>query len=164
MSALGGFETGSFDAVIATCNVIDVLDDGERRALLGEVRRLLGEEGVFAFSSHNRGHVPQLKEPWQLPTNRFLSFAKALVYLPVRMRNRHRMQPFVVRAPDYEILNDSAHDWRLLQYYIYPADSRRQLADCGLSMIECLALDGRRVGDEDRLPEETELYYVARPA
>lgn len=163
MSNLSGFDSDSFDAVIATCNVIDVFDDEERRALLCEVGRLLREGGVFVFSSHNRGHVPLLREPWQLPTHRFLSFAKALVYLPMRLRNRRRLQSLAIRAPDYEILNDSAHDWRLLQYYVHPGDCRRQLADCGLTMLECLTLDGQRVGDDDRTPEETELYYIARP-
>lgn len=167
MADLHGFESDSYDAVMATCNVIDVFDDEQRRALIAEVGRLLAEDGVFVFSSHNRGHVEMLREPWQIPnhpTHRFLAFGKAIVYLPVRLRNRHRLHPHEVHTPAYEILNDAAHDWRLLQYYIFPADSRRQLAKCGLRMVECLALDGRPIAEGDRAPEESELYYVARPS
>jgi SAM-dependent methyltransferase len=166
MSDLSHFDSGSFDAVIATCNVIDVLDDDQRQALIAEVRRLLGEKGIFVFSSHNRGHIEMLREPWQMPnhpTHRFLAFGKAILRLPVRLRNRRRLNRFEVHAADYEILNDAAHDWRLLQYYIFPADSRRQLADHGLQMLECAALDGRPIDDDDQAREEAELYYVARP-
>jgi SAM-dependent methyltransferase len=167
MSDLSRFRPGSFDAVIATCNVIDVLDDAQRRALIAEVRRVLAADGVFVFSSHNRGHVEMLREPWQIPdhsTHPFLAGAKALLHLPVRLWNRHRLKRYEVHADDYEILNDAAHDWRLLHYYIYPGDSRRQLADHGLRMLECVALDGRSIDDDDRVREETELYYVAGPA
>ncbi len=167
MSDLSRFESGAFDAVIGTCNVIDVLEDDRRRALITEVRRLLGDEGAFVFSSHNRGHIEMLRKPWQMPnhpTHRFLALGKAILHLPVRLRNWYRLHRYEVHAPDYEILNDAAHDWRLLQYYISPADSRRQLADCGLRMVECIALDGRPIDDDDQAREESELYYVARPA
>lgn len=167
ISDLSSFEGGSFDAVIATCNVIDVFDDDQRRALLAEVRGLLAADGVFVFSSHNRGHVGMLREPWQIPnhpTHPVLATGKAILRLPMRLWNRHRLKRYEVHAVDYEILNEAAHDWRLLQYYVHPADSRRQLAECGLQMIECLSLSGRAIDDDDRAREEAELYYVARSA
>jgi SAM-dependent methyltransferase len=163
MTELSGFADGAFDAVVAPCNVIDVLDDARRRALLRDARRLLAADGVLVFSSHNRARIPLLKEPWQLPTHDPLAFANAVARLPVRMRNHRRLQRHAVRAADYDILNDSAHDWSLLQYYISPAGQRGQLADCGLELEGCFALDGTPVDEHDPPPETPELHYVARP-
>jgi SAM-dependent methyltransferase len=164
MTDLSRFADGTFDAVVAPCNVIDVVDDAERRALLSDARRLLCADGVLVFSSHNRARVPLLKEPWELPAHSALAFGNAVARLPLRLRNRRRLRPLAVGAPDYEILNDSAHDWSLLQYYIFPADQRRQLADCGLDLVACLSLDGSPVDEDDPPQEPPELHYVARPA
>ena len=63
MSDLDAFGDGAFDAVVASCNVIDVLDDPARRALLGQLRRVLVPGGALQFSSHNRDHDG--RRPWQ---------------------------------------------------------------------------------------------------
>ena len=42
MEDLSGFATASLDAVVGTCNVLGVLDDPERRAMLKELHRVLG--------------------------------------------------------------------------------------------------------------------------
>lgn len=164
MRGIGGFPEASFDAAIATCNVLDVLDDADRRTVLGEIRRLLRSDGIFVFSSHNRGHIPKLREPWQLPLRSPPRIVNGLIRLPFRLRNRRRLQPFVVHEADYEILNDAAHDWRLLQYYIAPAAQRRQLADCGFELLSCLTLNGDPVADGEDAAEHVDLHYVARPA
>jgi SAM-dependent methyltransferase len=52
MRDLDDFGDGAFDAVVGSCNVLDVLDDPERRALLGRLRRVLTPRGVLQFSSH----------------------------------------------------------------------------------------------------------------
>lgn len=164
MRGIGSFAEASFDAVIATCNVLDVLDDDDRRAVLRDVRRLLRPDGILVFSSHNRGHITRLREPWQLPLRSPPRLVNGLIRLPFRLRNRRRLQPFVVHGDDYEILNDAAHDWRLLQYYIAPAAQRRQLADCGFELLASLTLDGAPVSDGEDAAEHVELHYVARPA
>ncbi len=121
---LSTFAEPPFDAVVATFNVVDVLDDAERRALLDEVRRVLVPGGVLVFSSHNRGIAPQIKAPWQLPTHRLLALGNAVVRLPLRMRNRHRLRRHEVHDPGYLIVNDSAHDYGLLHYYVSPSAQR----------------------------------------
>lgn len=153
---------GEFDVVIATCNVIDVLDDDDRRRFLVEAAGKLAPEGVLVFSSHNRAHIPLLKEPWQLPTDRLKPFVKSLLQLPLWTFNHMRLRKLEVHADDYDILNDAAHDWRLLQYYIEPRDQRRQLADAGLATVECRSLVDESVETGAEVIEETEIYYVAR--
>ena len=54
MVDLGDVPDASLEAVVGTCNVIDVLDDADRRALLVELRRILVPGGLLVFSSHNR--------------------------------------------------------------------------------------------------------------
>jgi SAM-dependent methyltransferase len=51
---LSAFRDESFDAVVFAFNGIDfVLPDGDRRACLGHVYRILKPGGVMIFSSHN---------------------------------------------------------------------------------------------------------------
>src|SRR5690348_2925257 len=51
---LGAYEDGAFDTVVAAFNVVDVLSDEDRRAMLDEVHRILTPGGLFIVSTHNR--------------------------------------------------------------------------------------------------------------
>ncbi len=164
MTDLSGFADGNFDAVVASCNVLDALDDADRRTVLREVHRVMTDNGILVFSSHNRAHIELLDGPWRVPTHRLLAFANGLTKLPRRLRNRRRLRPLEVHADDYDIVNDSAHDWMLLQYYIAPADQRRQLGEAGFELLECRTLDDDAVDEDNPAPEPIELHYAARRA
>src|SRR5689334_16990323 len=43
----------TFNAIFASFNVLDVLEDSERREFLSQARRLLCPDGLLIFSSHN---------------------------------------------------------------------------------------------------------------
>jgi hypothetical protein len=66
------------------------------------------------------------------------------------------------RGPDYAIINDTAHDYALLHYYIRRDDQARQLAETGYELLECLDADGCPVGPGVPHPDPW-LHYVARP-
>lgn len=176
LSALGEAVEGPFSAIVLSANVLDVLDDGQRRAALAEIRGLLGPGGVLAFSSHNLAHWDRLaaqRTPARgLRRVRAIAgqaahrspawMAEALVRLPRRRSNRRRLGPLQHRAGDHAIVNDAAHDYSLLHYYISRAAGERQLSELGYAVLDVLELDGSSPlpGADGRGPS---LYYVATP-
>lgn len=162
---LSSFESHSFDVVVGANNVLDVLGDSERHQVLREIGRLLKPEGIVAVSSHNRAYIPKLRKPTDLKGARnIVRAAGKLALMPWREYNRRRLVPFERVEPDYALVNDDAHHFRLLHYYISRAAQERQLAEEGLRLVECLDGEGRVVPPEGSAADWAELYYVARLA
>ena len=166
---LSRFGDGSFRAVIASNNVIDVLgDEGRRRALAG-IARVLADDGVLLFSSHNYANIPHLdtslgaylKGAFRSPRG----FARAVyhvVLLPRRMRNRRVARSFERRDVEYALVNEPVHDHRLVHYFISREAQERQLAAVGLELVDCYDIDGRSVGPGETAEHSSELHYAAR--
>jgi SAM-dependent methyltransferase len=164
---------GPFDVILLSDNVLDVLDDGGRRAALAGMRGLLSDHGLLVFSSHNLAYVehPAAAAPatsaWRGRANQLANrspvwMVNATVRLPRRRANRRRLAPLQYRAADHAIVNDEAHDYGLLHYYIARSDQERQLSELGYELVDVLELAGARVppGEDGRGPS---LYYVATP-
>lgn len=165
---------GSFDAVIAPDNLIDVFDDAARRQVIGDIKDVLAPGGLFIFSTHDLGWAESNPGPreWEQPTRgrslrKLLEKAPADYIQALRNRreiaaNRERLAPLEERHDDYAIINDFPHNYSLLHYYIRSDAQERQLRDLGYELVECLAADGSTVtpgssGNTDSL------HYVARP-
>lgn len=159
---LAAFGDSSLDAVVAPYNVIDVLGDEGRSDLLDELGRIVASEGLLIFSSHNRAAAPPARLEISLRHRGLLGGAKTLVRLPRWLWNRHRILPLQRTEPSYAILNDSAHGYAALHYYIGRDAQQQQLAAHGYELLECLDLDGRAVGPGEDAANSTELHYVAR--
>ncbi|QEC49017.1 class I SAM-dependent methyltransferase [Baekduia soli] len=161
MQDLGGIAGGSLEAVVGTCNVIDVLDDGERRALLAELHRILVPGGVLLFSSHNRDH--RARRPWEPRDWRNpKALAGDVVRLRDGVRNHRRLHRFERDSDDYTLRNDEAHSFSMILYAIGAAAQQRQLTEAGFTLELCLTDDGEPVdpgGAPDRSPY---LHYAAR--
>jgi SAM-dependent methyltransferase len=167
---------GPFDAVLALDNVLDVFDDAERRRVLADLRGLLAPDGLLMFSSHNLAYIDRgarrdagstaspgrvrglLSEVVSRPPS---NVARAVARIPGRRRNRKRLGPLQRRGDGYAIINDSAHDYALLHYYIGRDDQERQLHETGFELIEALDADGGSVGPGQPNPDPW-LHYVAR--
>jgi SAM-dependent methyltransferase len=159
---VGDFGEQTFDAVVATYGVLDVLGDAERRRVLREIGRVLAPGGLLMMSAHNHAYIPRLRAPTDLRARNLVRRTGKLVLMPVRLRNRRalsRMQRF---DSDYAVVNDDAHGYRLLHYYISRDAQERQLQEEGLEFVECLDHDGHRVDSGASADEWVELYYVAR--
>jgi SAM-dependent methyltransferase len=156
---LSRFGDGSFDAVVAPYAVADVLGDDARSRLLDEVRRIVRPGGLFVLSSHNLGAPPGGITLRGAGLLRGIARAR---HLPTWVRNRRRVLPAERREPGYAILNDIAHDYAALHYYVTRDQQERQLAAHGLALVECLDLDGRTVPPGETAPWSPELHYVAR--
>ena len=163
---LSGLADGSRELVVAGFNILGVLDDGERRHALREIRRVLGDGGILLFSAHNLAFLPKVPKPIQivLRSRDPARLAWNLARLPYRLRNHRRVAPLEQRGDDHALVNDQAHDYRLLHYYIGRDGQRRQLEEAGFELLECLDGDGRAVAPGDEAPRHPELHYAARVA
>jgi SAM-dependent methyltransferase len=157
---LSAYATGSFDAVWAPFNVLDVLDDADRRHVIDEIGRVLTADGPLIMSSHNRAAA--IRGPGWVFSLDPLQLAANVARLPLSLRNRRRLAPFQRFEPDYAILNDCAHSFGLLHYYVSRSDQARRLSEQGFDLLECLDLDGRVLELGDDAPGCSELHYVAR--
>jgi SAM-dependent methyltransferase len=159
---LSGFDDGSYGAIVAPFNVLDVLSHSERRGVLEEIRRILREGGLFVMSSHNRSYVSRIGtgiRVW-IGSPRTEPLASVLG-LPRRLRNRRRLRPRERAEDGYALVNDEAHDFAVLHYYITRDAQELQLTELGFTFLECLDLDGRPVDAGSLARNCPELHYVA---
>jgi SAM-dependent methyltransferase len=159
---LSRYTSDSFDVVFASFNVLDVLDDGERRRVLGEIHRMLADGGLLMMSSHNLAHASSIPKPTSLHTRHPLQVVRELMSMPRRVLNRRRLLPLQRVERDYAILIDEAHDYGVLHYYVDRDEQQRQFVETGFELLECLDLDGRPVTAGERASRAPELHYVAR--
>jgi SAM-dependent methyltransferase len=160
MVDLGDVPDASLEAVVGTCNVIDVLDDPGRRALLADLRRILVPGGLLVFSSHNRDgrvHRPWHLHDWRRPA----AVAGDVLRFPGRLRNHRRLRPLERDAGDYALRNDEAHDFTMLLYSIGAPAQRRHLAEAGFELEVCLTDEGDTVS-ESQTSAAPYLHYAAR--
>jgi SAM-dependent methyltransferase len=160
---LSMFATSSFDSVVAADNVIDVLGDDERRRVLRELLRVLAPGGLLIMSSHNRAHLPQIAGPMSLDLRLGpLRVARRLAGMPVLVRNHRRGRALERNEPLYALVNDGAHRYSLIHYYVARDDQARQFTEEGYGLVECLDREGAVVGPGDEAAASPELYYAAR--
>lgn len=172
LTALEECVDGPFDVIVAGDNIIDIFGDAERRRVLRSIRELLTPEGLLIFSSHDLDWVERNPGPrdfevkTQSVIRRLWERSPADVGRAVARRrrvaaNRRRLRPLEERHEDYAILNDFAHDYGLLHYYIRPAAQERQLAEVGFELLERLDENGHPVGPTGNSASDS-VHYVAR--
>jgi SAM-dependent methyltransferase len=159
---LSGLEGGSFDVVIAGSNLLDVLDDDDRRRALRDIEGLLAPDGLLIMSSHNEANAAQRRMPWHVLARNPVRLARNVALLPRRMRNRRARMPLERGGSDHAILNDEAHDFALLHYYISPPAALAQLEALGYAPLGAYDLDGRQLAPGETAPWSPEVHYVAR--
>jgi SAM-dependent methyltransferase len=164
---LNAYETATFDAVLAPFNVLDALDHGDRLLALADLARIITPNGLLIMSAHNRAHASFVVGPARAivghaRAGRWRSVAGGVIRLPRRTANRRRLRRFEHERPEYAILNDSAHDFSLLHYYITRDEQERQLQAHGFTLVECLDLEAKPVAAGAHAEGSPELHYVAR--
>lgn len=159
---LGSFGDASFDLVFAGYNLLDVLDDSERRRTLRELNRILTPNGALAMSTHNRAAIPSIPRPGHVErAGDPLRTAYRAAVAAFSIYNHRRLARLERDEERYAIVNDPAHGYRLLHYYIEHAEQERQLEETGFELLECLDEDGRVVARGDAAAPSAELHYLA---
>lgn len=146
---LEAFENNSFDLVNFSFNGMDYTDLDGRKKILAEIYRVLKPGGIFFFSTHNKSHHTFNKPAWSNPANSFFvnlkTFIKLLPHLPTHYK--HKKNEHI--QTDYAIINDSAHNYRLLTFYTTPAFLRGQLTGYGFANAVFYTLAGEVKTDEE---------------
>jgi SAM-dependent methyltransferase len=160
-------EAAPFDAVLATFNLLDALDDANRNAALSSMFGALVPGGLLFMSSHNRAFGPQVVGPVAEAAGFVRNrdprrLLRTVPRLPRQVRNHRRVRRFALDRPEYALLNDPAHDYSLLHYYMWREDQERQLAKHGFEVLECLDLEGNVLPPGERAEHCSELHYLAR--
>ncbi len=156
------FGESEFDFVMFSFNGLDSINHDDRLKGLREVRRVLKRDGLFVFSSHNRNHRcaisrPKMgfsKTPCKQAWN-FIDFFKS-------MRNRLRNKNHQVFNEQYAIINDVAHNYVMLTYYIDKMNQIKQLEDMGFETIEMYDTLGNILNQDSDDSDSAWIYYVAK--
>ena len=117
----------SFDFVLFSYNGIDTMPHTQRLQVLAEVRRVLRDDGWFAFSSHSiefRNIVVAFDRSAPLTLE---GLRRNLKYL----RSYLRVRRYQVRTSEYAILSDPRAGTRQLNYFISRTNQIAQLEAAG---------------------------------
>lgn len=166
-AALRGYR---FDAILVSFNGIDYISWEKREQLLGELRSLLGEDGVLVFSTHDLDRAAtnarfRLRKDLHLSLREIMTMPRRVVRFCVRglpwlwraARNRIRNRRLQAAFQGYAIVNDDGDDYGLLTVYVSRERQLQQLVDTGWQPLEVIPAGS---GDE---PEYMH-YFVARCA
>ena len=165
------FGSEEFDFVLCAFNGMDYVSHNDRLLILGEVFRVLKKGGYFIFSTHNKkgsafNFYISLFAPF-VSHNPFRSGAFGTAGIPSSMGaffksiiNHWKNGRYVMHTDEYSIINDKAHDYSLMTYYIEAEQQKAQLHHIGFGKtIRIYDRDGREAMNDCR---DTWLYYLVQ--
>jgi SAM-dependent methyltransferase len=159
LTEVDAFADGQFDAIVAGRCALDRLGDDPRRQLLGCLSRILTDDGVLIFSSHNLACESLVRTPLRHALARPWGIAS----LPRAVRNRALLGRLQQRSHGYAMLNDASEGYSRLSYYVSRDAQERQLIEGDLTLQECVDSNDDPVPAGGHAYRERELYYVTRP-
>jgi ubiquinone/menaquinone biosynthesis C-methylase UbiE len=155
-------EDGMFDFVLFSYNGLDSVCHEDRLRGLREIHRVLRQDGLFVFSSHNKNHRNAICSPRMafavVPNALFrnlIDFARSNYNY---LKNRKRQQ----FNREYSILNDRAHNYAMLTYYIDKRNQISQLEETGFETIEMYDTHGNMLNIDSDDGDSAWIYYVTR--
>lgn len=165
------FTSNQFDFILCTFNGMDYVVHNDRLKILQEVFRVLKKDGYFMFSTHNKNSTAfkcytSISSPFF--THNFfkpftwnpLTLSKRLISFFKGITNHIKNSRYIIHTDKYSIINDKAHDYSLMTYYISIKEQKKQLHDIGFfGPIKAYDRDGREIIDDCK---DTWIYYLAK--
>lgn len=132
---LSCFPSDYFDLVFFSYNGIDYVSHEYRLILLRQVRSVMKKDGIFVFSSHNRSWpgFGRFKIPIPSYDGNAVRYAYKVIQALYGTIRHALLQQYGIQTETYAIINDPAHCYRLLTYYISPSSQICQLTEAGFS-------------------------------
>lgn len=164
MRDLSRFATASFDAVVASYNVIDVFGPEDRRATLEQVRRVLRPGGLLVLCTHNLANADAggIAPPTKVRRSDPLRLAYDAARVPLRLYNHRRLRRLEYRAADHAVINDISHNFAMVMHYVDRDAQTAQLARAGFAEVACVDRYGAPVAPGEHAPHSADLHFVAR--
>ncbi|HKS05082.1 MAG TPA: class I SAM-dependent methyltransferase [Gemmatimonadaceae bacterium] len=162
MQDLSTFGSMMFRFVLISFAALDAIGHGPRQRTLREIARVLEPGGILAFSAHNRRCARVRGGPTLDRSRNPLTQAANVVRWVRRARNHVRMRAFEYEGADYALVNDPAHDFALLHYYISKDSQRRQLEANGFRLLEMYDHEGNPLAERSDDRGSPWIWYVAR--
>jgi SAM-dependent methyltransferase len=151
------FADATFDFILFSFNGIDNMDQEGRLQILKEIHRVLKHDGIFMFSTHNRDHKYFNKMPWQEKWRLELNYIKLCLAVLKNYFRHLKMKKHNYHCQEYSIVNDYAHDFRVLTYYISGVKQKTQLERIGFKNTEIYDLTGKKC---DVNQKDGWMYYL----
>ena len=156
------FKDEEFDYIMFSFNGLDSINHEDRLKGLREIYRVLKQDCLFVFSSHNRNHRYAISRPEMefstMPCKQAGNFIKYFKSTCNRLRNKNHQ----VFEEQYAIINDVAHNYAMLTYYIDKVNQLKQLEDMGFETIEMYDTLGNTLDINSDDADSAWIYYVAR--
>jgi SAM-dependent methyltransferase len=159
---LSAFGHECFDFVFGSANIVDDVSPEDRSHVFDELHRVLRDDGVVIFSSHNREYRHALRGPTLAFSRNPITQLKNLAAWTRSLLNNARFRRLYQFEEEFALLCDEAHYYACLHYYIDQSTQRRQLARFGFRVVDVLDHHGRSVTEVDPTCESPWLMYVAR--
>ena len=160
--SMSEFKDEEFDCVMFSFNGLDSISHKDRIKGLREIRRVLKQDGLFVFSSHNRNHRYAISRPKMKFSRTPCKLAEDFIKLLKSMSNRLRNKNHQVFNKQYAIINDIAHNYAMLTYYINKAHQVSQLKAMSFETIEMYDTLGNVLNLDSDDKDSAWIYYVAK--
>jgi len=177
------FADGMFDFILFSYNGIDSFDEKGRKKALEEIKRILKDDGFFAFSSHNinwsgiydifrlKGMYNSLNK--KIQNNSRLSFIKKIqlifkaIYYFLRLNilnKRIYMSSYIkkLQKEGHGILADNSLNGKVKIYYTSPDYQVAQLREFGFKDIKSYSVNGIEAHEQSQLNNSAWIYYLCR--
>ncbi len=161
---LSRFGEHAFDFVLFSYNGIDYVSHEDRLRVLQQIHRVLRPGGIFVFSTHQlRSLRPHFDWRRALRAHPLRALRQAAFQLRLRTANPgFRLDEALRRG--WAVVNDGAHEFRALTYYVTPSEQARQLAGRFevLDHFRLVDSGGRLSPGEAEATEDAWIYYLCR--
>lgn len=162
MRQIDKLESGQFNFVFGSGNILDAVSHEERLAMLRAIHGKLVPGGLLTFSAHNRNWRRAARGPVLGKSRNPITLLHNCAEYLVNVRNHWRMRQFHEHKPDFALLNDVSHSWQALNYYIGRDAQKAQLNANGFELLEVFDERGVSIGAEEDDSANGWLLYVCR--